>query len=231
MLSINTELCSVHGPSDELLQLRRELARLGESCQEVPLHDAPVVQSTVELQLAAAAHTRVHSEPIALRLELDFEEAALMEALKIAEITHRQTCDKRLLEASELAFRGQICSEEDSLLQALTSSYATESERVSGRLKRAAVIASQRAVALESIAHERMIIEMDKSFLKQEALYAREVRQLREADRKEAEAQMRARMTAEKRVILPDEEMSTKQPFLLSSFERFVPHTSPKRRT
>lgn len=224
----NTECYGVHGPSDELALLRLELARLGEECT-TSLEVAHSAQSEpvlplVDAKIAAASHIRIHGEPISLRLELEHEERALANQLLREAFEANAASARNEHHAQENQMRDEINEDASAALSQHRARFIRETETLIAKLKRDSVVAAQRMKGIESLAHEKMIIAMDRPFLQQEELYAKEVRQLREVERREAEVQMRGRMTAEKRVILPDEEMSTAQPYLLSSFERFIPY-------
>lgn len=223
----SVELCGVHTPRDELAFLRRELQRLGvcDSGRPSLNMESTPSHSTATLMVEADPRVRVDGERIATRLELEHEEAALEFAL--VHHAQREAFQKAIqhISSQERDGRELIVSEWEACVSDAGRSAEVQRSRVLERAARDAVTASQRKTALELLQHNRMIEELDRDQIDMERQWHAAVAPELEAARRDAELSERHRMTAEKRVILPEEELNPKRlpPYLLNSFERFLP--------
>lgn len=226
----SVELCGVHTARDELAWLRRELSKLGvddttpSSSLPDPSSD-PQNNHTTQLLVDADPEVRVDGEAIATRLELAHEEAMLQVRLAAYEDRRRFESSQRNLSNQEASSRRHIEEALSLFYQRTHATLSKEAETITLRLARRAVENSHRQAGLELLQHNRLIVSMDEHHLKAERRHHALVSAEQEAQRRDAEAEERRRMTAEKRMILPEEDLDPKRlpPFLLTSFERFLP--------
>lgn len=228
----SVELCGVHTAGDLLFQLRRELELLGDapspphitkgSRQVAPPHDE-IKQNAVKEKIAAAPHIRIDGEAFALRLELANEEKILEENLRIVAMraSHRVKIEDFL--SGEATIREQIQElDEQRSRSEIAAAWCGALELVQEKLARQAVVEKHRQHGLELLRHNEMVKELDEDFFKKERRWMKRYHSEVSKSQKLAEAEEREKMNASKRGVLVSDEILSRTPYLLTSFERHL---------
>lgn len=222
------ERCGVHTATEALSDLRRQLCLLGEEeCDTQAAASLVVAPSRIKDLLSISRYTRIDGEPIATRLELERETAELELRLKLAAQAELFAHQKDELSSSESTQRSQLVADSQAERALLEQQSSVDFRVKLARCQRQEVAERQRQAGCALLEHNRMIADMDRDHLVREREWVLEVAAEKEALRRLAEEAERRRMTAEKRTLLPEQDLgSSVPPFLLTSYERFLPCTT-----
>ena len=189
----SVEMCGVHGPSEALAQLKRELLLLSKSRQP-QLASASEVPS--EILVEASNTCRIDGELVATKLQLEYEVNQLELSQSIqADISSKHQV-RVCFEESELEGRGQIGEAFWQSLQQI----GTEAAKGAVRAARAEYVRKCNETtakkAQDLLSHDRILNQLDEAEFREDRRRIAKEWKLREIERRLAEGEERERLAA-----------------------------------